>query len=174
MKRTNINFDKLPHSNTVKKRFLEAYEVAATSPDTRTQVGVVLMSRSRKIIKACNTLTPGFTIDDPEYTTDKYAIMEHAERNAIFEAQRKNISLRDAILFSPWGSCADCARAIVASGISMVLQHHKIVKQSFPKWNHSIALGQEILDRGGVAVGSYTFDDLGGNPILMDGKLWQP
>jgi len=156
-----------------KTMFKVAYKAASTSPDTRTQVGVVLVSNKNLMTPACNEPSPGFTIDSNEYKDNKYAIMEHAERNAIFAAHKKNIPTDGATLFSPWGSCSDCARAIVLSGIRTVVRHVEILEQSFPRWIESMAIGDEILTRGGVDIIEYSIKNIGANPILMDGNIWQ-
>jgi len=158
--------------DSVKMMFKIAYKSASVSPDTRTQVGVVLVSKKNLMIPACNEPSPGFTIDSDEYRNNKYAIMEHAERSAIFAAHKKNIPTDGSILFSPWSSCADCSRAIVLSGVTKVIRHKEIVEQSFPRWTESIRIGNKILIDGGVDIIEYSFKNIGAAPILMDGKEW--
>jgi dCMP deaminase len=61
---------------------------------------------------------------DKEYET-KYPYSEHSERNAIYNAARKGISLEGSViyLYSERGyyPCSDCARAIIQSGIKEVI-----------------------------------------------------
>jgi deoxycytidylate deaminase len=149
-----------------------AYAVAALSPDTRTQVGVVLISQDGEDVCAYNEPSPGFTTKNKIYKSDKYAIMEHAERNVIFAANREGIPTKDSILISPWGSCADCSRAIVLSGVKKIYRHKELVKKAFPRWEHSIKVGDEILQKGGVEVINMSFKKLNARPIMMDGKKW--
>ncbi len=50
----------------------------------------------------------------------KYLFYEHAERNAIYNATRKGVALRDSTIYITHAPCADCARAIIQSGITRV------------------------------------------------------
>lgn len=61
----------------------------------------------------------------------KYSWIEHAERNAIYNAAFAGIGLEGCTLYSTLFPCMDCARAIVQSGIKRLvtyqpdLSHHK-------------------------------------------------
>lgn len=48
---------------------------------------------------------------------EKYLWIEHAERNAIYSAVRSGACTRGARIFVSLFPCADCARAIIQSGI---------------------------------------------------------
>lgn len=52
---------------------------------------------------------------------DKYLWTEHAERNAIYNAVRNGININNSTMFLRWFPCADCARAIIQSGIKKVV-----------------------------------------------------
>lgn len=155
------------------KEYLKfAYQIALKSPDPRTQVGVVLLSQKNEVVTGFNEPIPGFNVNGKTFKKNKYAIMEHAERNAIFNAYNADIKIKGATLYSPWGNCVDCARAIVLSGISTVVRHEEILRRSFPRWNESIRVGEKILKRGGVEIIDYSYDSLNIQPILMDGVFW--
>jgi dCMP deaminase len=47
--------------------------------------------------------------------------MEHAERDAIYKAAFVGMQTEGATLYVPWFACADCARAIIAAGITRVV-----------------------------------------------------
>jgi dCMP deaminase len=55
---------------------------------------------------------------DPEW---KYFMLEHAERNAINAARNGGKSVASATMYGTLFPCADCARAIVAAGISRLV-----------------------------------------------------
>jgi len=61
---------------------------------------------------------------EKEYDT-KYPYSEHSERNAIFNAARKGISLEGSIMFlyseKGYYPCSECARAIIQAGIKEVV-----------------------------------------------------
>ena len=51
----------------------------------------------------------------------KYLWPEHAERNAIFNAARTGTALDGCTLYVNLHPCADCARAIIQTGIKLVV-----------------------------------------------------
>ena len=55
----------------------------------------------------------------------KYPFVEHAERNAIFNAARKGVSLDGSVIYiyseKGYYPCDECARAIIQSGITKVV-----------------------------------------------------
>lgn len=51
----------------------------------------------------------------------KYLYTEHAERNAIYHAARHGVSLKDCRIYVTLFPCADCARAIIQSGITKII-----------------------------------------------------
>lgn len=84
----------------------------------------------------------------------KYKFVEHAERNCIYAAAREGICTKGKIMYCPWFSCADCARAIVQSGIKMVIGHDSVLQEQSEhwkkQWKESIEIGDTILQEGGV------------------------
>lgn len=63
--------------------------------------------------------------DAEDKADTKYPYVEHAERNAIYNAARKGISLDGSILYlyseKGYYPCDECARAIIQSGIKRVV-----------------------------------------------------
>lgn len=61
---------------------------------------------------------------DKESNT-KYPYVEHAERNAIYNAVKNGVKLDDSVLYlyseKGYYPCSDCARAIIQSGIQEVI-----------------------------------------------------
>jgi len=51
----------------------------------------------------------------------KYLFTEHAERNAIYHAARHGVSLKDCKMYVTLFPCADCARAMIQSGITKII-----------------------------------------------------
>lgn len=56
---------------------------------------------------------------------EKYFWIEHAERNAIYNAARVGTSTDNCTLYASHFPCIDCARAIVQSGITKVVISNK-------------------------------------------------
>jgi len=96
------------------------------SKDPSTKVGCVVIGSSNQV------LTQGFN-GFPRGANDKlaryhdravkYKWVEHAERNAIFNAARTGTSLMQATLYVPWFPCVECSRAIAQSGITTLVTY---------------------------------------------------
>lgn len=121
--------DKTRRGNAYKKKnnkdnkyYLDlAKKISLKSPDPNTKVGCVIKTMNNKIIKNYNDL--------PKYIKhsknrlqrpEKYKWIEHAERNTIFIAAKKGLSLDKSSMYLNWYPCIDCARAIIQSGISNI------------------------------------------------------
>lgn len=63
------------------------------------------------------------SISDRWVRPTKYLWVEHAERNAIYNAARHGIQLRDATAYLNWAPipCPDCARCFIQSGITTII-----------------------------------------------------
>jgi dCMP deaminase len=88
--------------------------------------------------------------DDPTW---KYFILEHAERNAIYTAHAAGHVLRGTTMYATLYPCADCARAIVAAGISrLVILEPAQNPERDEKWLTHYRFAKKIFELGGVAV----------------------
>ena len=89
--------------------------------------------------------------DKPEET--KYPYVEHAERNAIFNAARKGISLDGSIMYiyseKGYYPCDECARAIIQSGITRVIMGWAIDGETD---KYSWGATQRMFKEAGVTV----------------------
>ena len=98
--------------------------VAARSKDPNTQIGCVIAGPAHEIRSTgYNTLPRGIRDDVPERLErpTKYLWMEHAERNAIYNAARCGTPLEGCTLYVEIMPCMDCGRAIVQAGIREVI-----------------------------------------------------
>ena len=94
-----------------------------SSTDRDTQVGCVITDADGNILATgANHHTDGVQIV-PENTArpEKYDWIEHAERNAIYDAARRGVALDGAVMHLPGFPCVECARAIAQSGIVELL-----------------------------------------------------
>lgn len=133
--------------------FSECWVVAKASPDPSTQNGAVIATRPGWLLRGCNTLTRGMAATPERLERPlKYAVIEHAERNAVYGAAFAGTRCRDATMVALWAACSDCARAIVQSGIVRLVRHGWFLDHSPARWVESIAQGDEILAAGGVEV----------------------
>jgi len=100
-----------------------AQHIATWSKDPSRRVGCVIIGPDNEIRSAgYNGLPRGVDDATPRYTErpEKYLWVEHAERNAIYNAARMGLSLAGCRLYTTWTVCADCARAIIQAGIISV------------------------------------------------------
>lgn len=84
----------------------------------------------------------------------KYFFAEHAERNAIYNAQR---SLRGCQIYTTLFPCADCARGIIQSGICAV--YTKRPDMADKDFGPHFKAALKMFDECGVKV--YYLDDRG-------------
>jgi dCMP deaminase len=114
-------------------KFLKlAMHIASWSKDQSSKVGAVIVGPDNEIrATGYNGFPRGAcdTIASRNSRPDKYLWTEHAERNAIYNAARVGIALDGCSMYLPWFPCVDCARAIVQTGI-------KILVAAIPDWNH--------------------------------------
>lgn len=98
-----------------------AKHIKEWSEDRSTKVGAVIVNKRNRIISVGYNGFPTGVIDkDTRHERpNKYDFTEHAERNAIYNAER---SLVDSTLYLDTFPCpcVDCARAIIQSGIKCV------------------------------------------------------
>ncbi len=78
----------------------------------------------------------------------RFVWMEHAERNAIFQAARDGRALRGATLATSFFPCIDCARAIVQSGVVRLATPAPALDD--PVWGSAFPRSRTILEEGGV------------------------
>jgi len=100
--------------------FLYARSAAARSKDPRSQCGACIVKNRHVVGIGYN----GFTKGVPDYervwaTKMKYQFVEHAERNAIHNADRGKLAGSSLYLWTSrnYPTCPDCAKAIVQNGI---------------------------------------------------------
>lgn len=166
-------------SDMIRRAILgQCYREASNSPDTSTQLGAVIVTSSGVVKYSTlshNGFTEGWDFSDEDLERPrKYSLIEHAERRAIFRAARNGIALEGCTLYSSWAACADCARAIVESGLVKLVRHHPPQDDAVDRWLESVSLGDEIMFKGGVDI----VDVFGAIPesfkVLRGGEWFDP
>lgn len=128
-----------------------ARAAAAGSTDRSRQVGCVIVNPHTNLVvtRAANTFPDGVQdIEARHERPEKYFWVEHAERNAIYNAARRGISLAGCICYLPWFPCMDCARALIQSGIAELVAIKPDL--SDPKWGEDFKRVETLLSEGGV------------------------
>lgn len=174
----NLNFKDIKKMITEKELdYLRmAYEQASNwSNDPRTQNGAILVKDGNIIGVGVNKFPNNVKITNERLERPKkYMYMEHAERNAIYDAARYGFSVIDSTLYCPWYCCSDCARGLVQAGVKRVIGHKQVFEAyGDGAWTDSINAGNDILDEGGVIRELYD-GKVGGIPILLNGISFQP
>ncbi|QPM90146.1 deoxycytidylate deaminase [Pseudooceanicola algae] len=137
-------------------RFMQVCDLMASfSEDPQRQVGAVITGPGHVICATgWNGLPRGVSASDPARfdrdSGEKFHWVEHAERNAIFNAARIGTPLAGTRLYTNVFPCADCARAIVQSGIAEVCTPDAPPADS--KLGRSFAVSEQILQEAGVRV----------------------
>lgn len=138
--------------------FAHCKEACKSSDDPNTQVGCIFVrpETDKMIASGSNTLVRGCRRTDRRVTRpDKYMWIEHAERNAIYAAARKGVSLNGSIAYVTMWPCMECARAIVQAGsIGVVAASRPDLDDD--RWGDQFRLTFELFDDAGL---QYKFID---------------
>lgn len=122
-----------------------------SSQDGDTQVSCIVATRCGSTVPHANRFPPGVRTDVPGRTErpGKYMFIEHAERAAINYCARQGIATEGATIYMRGRPCADCARAIISSGIvRMVTADIRVDGQ----WIAQQDAGFEMLCESGIVV----------------------
>jgi dCMP deaminase len=135
-----------------------AHQVKLKSKDKRTQIGVVIVGKDNEIVSTgYNSFPRGINDDlsERQEQPEKYFWFEHAERNAIYNAARIGVSTLGTTMYMTCDlSCADCARAIINSGVSKVV-FSRTTKQWSEIWQESSKRSLQMFQEAGVEVEYY-------------------
>jgi dCMP deaminase len=101
-----------------------AKEIAKRSKDTSTKVGAIIVGTDNEVRSVGYNCFPRGVNDNIEERLQrpkKYAWIEHAERNCLYNAARTGVSVKDCRIYVSWIPCADCTRGIIQSGIREII-----------------------------------------------------
>lgn len=127
--------------------------ISQKSKDQSTKFGAVIVGPDNEVRSVgYNSFVRGIndTVEFRQTRPEKYYWFEHAERNAIYNAARTGVVLKGCRLYVQRHPCADCARAIIQSGIVEV-----ILESSFlwdERWKDSIDRAMIMFREAGVVV----------------------
>jgi len=130
--------------------------VALRSKDPNTQIGCVIVGPAHEIRSTgYNSLPRGIRDDVPERLErpTKYLWMEHAERNAIYNAARAGTATESCTLYVEIMPCMDCARAIVQAGIAqVVISQQRMSQYTSEYYDEHFRKVEELFGEAKVAV----------------------
>lgn len=139
----------------------EAYKIAQQSLDPSTQNGAVLVDPAHATILARGANNfPRDVQTQPERweRPAKYSWVEHAERNAIYDAALIGVPTKGLVMYCCWAACTDCARAIIQSGIKEVVTHYdptsstRFEMPAAPSWLESIKIAMKMFDEAAIKI----------------------
>jgi deoxycytidylate deaminase len=142
------------------------------SQDQRTQNAAVLVPAGydgRVYLGAANGyLMRSWASGEKLLPPAKYEYIEHAERRVIYDAARSGYQTAGATLYALWFSCPDCARGIIASGITTVVGTIQAREATPARWEEAVKTGESMLRDAGVNM--RWVSDKVGQTILFDGR----
>lgn len=157
------------------------YLVGMRSKDPHTHVGAVIVDTDNVLVSTgYNSLPRGIDVGKNSHrlsreNDEKYYWIEHAERNAIYNAARRGTQLKSCKLYVPWIPCTDCARGIVQTGISEVIIHQNgqdfYDKNTNGKWVESYKKTTTMFQEAGVKM-RYLTCDVVAPEIFMNAELF--
>ncbi len=169
----------------------EAFRTARDlSQDPNTQTGAVILNTEGDIIsRGANRLhlklRDKYSLNLPKEIIErpaKYLNLIHAERDAIFNANRKGKSLVGCTIYTTWSPCYFCAEVVINNGISRVVTHQSTIdwykevrKNTYERydWNKSNEKGLNALKDNNVKYECLT-EPIKDVEILFDDKKQSP
>jgi dCMP deaminase len=148
--------------------FFDMIEVVRSkSKDKSTKVGAIIVSPDNSIVSTGFNGFPRGVIDDESkaipygrphhYKTvdvekryerpDKYLWTEHAERNAIYAAAKRGVSLDGCKIYVDWYPCSDCCRGIIQVGIKQIIIDARNYEEKEKYWNERWKDQMEVTKR---------------------------
>ena len=133
-----------------------AEQVKEKSKDKRTHIGAVIVGKDNEIVSTgYNSFPRGINdnIEERQERPEKYYWIEHAERNAIYNAARIGVSLRESTMYLTCGiPCSDCAKGIISSGIKRIHCKIKDATRNREYWDEHAKRSLQMFKESGVEV----------------------
>lgn len=140
------------------------------SKDPRTQVGAIILNGNdfSPHSYGYNGMPRG--CDDSDHTRteapEKYFWFAHAERNAIDNAAKIGIPLKDCWIIVTMIPCMECARSIVQAGIKGVVTL-KPSNELKERWGEHFERTDQLFKECGVEIILLDTEELGENTIRL-------
>jgi len=128
------------------------YLAAMRSKDDTTHIGAVIVNDLNVVISmGYNSFVRGINDDIPERQVrpEKYFWMEHAERNALYNAAN---SVRGCSIYTNGVPCMDCARGVVQAGIKEVIVDKAWDADNADKWHEQAMRSLSMFKEASVDV----------------------
>ncbi len=129
--------------------------VATKSKDHSVKVGMVIVGPDHEVRSTgYNGFARGVneTIESRWERPAKYQWVEHAERNAIYNAARMGTPTNGCTAYLESPPCTDCGRAIIQAGIKEIVVTRNNPFKDRKDWEESIKFACDMLVEAGVSV----------------------
>ncbi|MCR4327558.1 MAG: deaminase [Nanoarchaeota archaeon] len=129
------------------------YLVAMRSKDESTHVGAVVVGPDNEVRSLGYNGFPRGLIDnvlERQKRPEKYFWIEHAERNAFYNATLIGVSLKGCRMYTNGTPCMDCGRGVVQSGIVEVIVDKNWEKHNPPEWENHANKTKVMFDEVGI------------------------
>lgn len=154
MKTKPISFNLLPQWD---KKFLDLCStVEKWSKDPSTKVGAVIVGPDWEVRSLGYNGIPRGVKDKPgryEVRPEKYKWIEHAERNAIYNAARTGTPMQGCTIYLKWFPCTDCTRAIIQAGLTTMVC--SVPNFEDERWGEDFKISAQMLKEAGIKVLTY-------------------
>lgn len=122
------------------------------SDDPDCQVGAIIVTRDNELLaQGINQFPPGVKITLERITRpEKYKWIEHAERNAIYSAAKQGLKLDGCSIYITRYPCADCARAIIQSGIKYIFTNSP--NWDHPRWGEDYKVSKQMFEEAKIHI----------------------
>jgi dCMP deaminase len=145
------------------KRFLLLAKMAASwSKDPSTKVGAIIVNQQRRVVGLGYNGLPRGVPDSDTLLRDrvtKYPMTVHAEMNAILNSWDLNLVKGTTLYVWPMFPCADCAKAIIQSGVRHVV-YPEATADAASRWHTSWAIAVHMFSLAGVTLQEVSLEDL--------------
>lgn len=140
------------------------FAAAEFSKDPSTKVGAILLApESLQVLSlGYNGMPRGIDEADPSRweRPTKYAFVEHAERNCLYNACRLGTPIQGAICVVTLFPCVECTRALIQSGVATIVAPEP--ESPDPRWAESWKLARAMMEESGTTLMTLTSAEIDG------------
>ncbi len=141
------------------------FEIARKSLDPSTKHGCLAIDEDGIILSAGYNSPPQDSKDEevPLTRPEKYLYFEHSERNCIYLASRKQVSLKNSVFYITGFHCTDCVRGMMEAKVRKIIYgtYNSIMTDSeeyLNKYKKFIKICSIIISRFKYDEGLYRFN----------------
>ena len=136
------------------KKFIKlSSHISDWSKDKKKKVGAVIVDSDNIVLSMGYNGIPRDCDDTDETRYErptKYLFTEHAERNAIYHAARHGVSLKGCKMYVTLFPCADCARAMIQSGITKLIAPEPNLKHEV--WGEHFKAAIQMMEEAKIDI----------------------